>query len=546
MDPSRSLELCPSCHTSILLTSYPSFFDEKSVPKAFCVPPETQVAQIQNQLPAAFAEIDTVEAEIRRFEALLKYLKKHRRLISTHVSRAHPFIQPSPIRRLPTELLDIIFSYACVDFSTENHRTALRLSVVCSYWRTIVTSTPALWTNIFYGPDGRYSSTIAEHYLDRCGQLPLLLEITNPLPPIAALTQKNKGVDSKDIDVKVLFRLLWAIRQWKIVILRLTDHDSHTILLYLPPDVPEIMKALIVETTGIIDHANYYISVPSSFLSAPAFSSVTFSGCRLSHNTPWERICNLTFDEDDLEHLEHVPERFLANAMDKTLRIRSKNSARTFPRRSETFAPLLVRQLTTLLLELGSLFSTLDKLLGAVIMPDLQDVTLIYLMKDDSPVTGHIIRTIGPNDVVNALGSMIARSKCRLQTLTVAFSGAPLAVPIDDAFVSAHIALLQQCPDLKKLRITEAAAHGPLLLVEELFTVCAGPDAIVEELQSLELVWPEGHEPPSSLISMLQSRSRRLSLSSVVLGIRSGGEFRHEVLDCLNELREQGIQASLW
>ncbi|KAF9014594.1 hypothetical protein BDZ89DRAFT_1076458 [Hymenopellis radicata] len=471
MDPSRSLELCPSCHTSILLTSYPSFFDEKSVQRR-------SVAQIQNQLPAAFAEIDTVEAEIRRFEALLK-------LISTH---------PSPIRRLPTELLDIIFSYACVDFSTENHRTALRLSVVCSYWRTIVTSTPALWTNIFYGPDGRYSSTIAEHYLDRC-------EITNPLPPIAALTQKNKGVDSKDIDVKVLFRLLWAIRQWKIVILRLTDHDSHTILLYLPPDVPEIMKALIVETTGIIDHANYYISVPSSFLSAPAFSSVTFSGCRLSHNTPWERICNLTFDEDDLEHLEHVPERFLANAMDKTLRIRSKNSARTFPRRSETFAPLL--------------FSTLDKLLGAVIMPDLQDVTLIYLMKDDSP-----------NDVVNALGSMIVRSKCRLQTLTVAFSGAPLAVPIDDAFY------------LKKLRITEAAAHGPLLLVEELFTACIGLDAILEELQSLELVWPE------VLISMLQSKSRRLS--SVVLGIRSGGEFRHEVLDCLKELREQGIQASLW
>lgn len=549
-NPSQSFELCPKCHASIALTSYPSFVDEESLAKAFCIPTESQGTKFRNQILAALAEKATLEAAIGRFKVLLQNLEEHLGQLSTHISRTHTFVHPSPFRRLPTELLNIIFSYACADFATENHRTALRLSVVCSYWRTIVTNTPALWTSIFYCLDHRYSSNIADHHMDRCGPLlPLLLEITSPLPVFDA---KNDGVDFQDIDVKVLIRLFCALRQWKIVSLRLTDFDNNSLVDNLRLRsavralVPEIMETLIVEKNNFID-SDYWLHFSSSFFSAPAFSSFVLARCKIytTSNLPWERMCSLTFDEEYLDFLEHM-QPFFANTMNKTLRICSKNLAGAFWKGPLELKCLVVQQLTTLVLEIGSRFSTLDKLLNALTVPDLQDVTLIYHTKDERPGQRNFALPIDPNDVVNALTSMIIRSKCILQSLTITLASAPLAVPVNDPFASAHVALLQQCPDLTTLRITEAATHEPLLLVEELSTACIGPDTILEELHTLELVWAEDHGPSSSFVSMLRSRSSRLSLSFVVLGIRNGGEHKQEVLDFLKELREQGVQASLW
>ncbi|KAF8998053.1 hypothetical protein BDZ89DRAFT_1083453 [Hymenopellis radicata] len=74
---------------------------------------------------------------------------------------------------------------------------------------------------------------------------------------------------------------------------------------------------------------------------------------------------------------------------------------------------------------------------------------------------------------------------------------------------------------------------------------------LLPKLTSLELVWAEEHQLVDALIPMLTARGGQggagmHTLSSVVLGVRNGGGLRGDVLDCMANLRQQGIRATLW
>ncbi|KAF9032163.1 hypothetical protein BDZ89DRAFT_1063538 [Hymenopellis radicata] len=74
---------------------------------------------------------------------------------------------------------------------------------------------------------------------------------------------------------------------------------------------------------------------------------------------------------------------------------------------------------------------------------------------------------------------------------------------------------------------------------------------LLPALTSLEMVWAEERQPVDALIPMLTSRGGEGgagmgTLSSVVLGVRNGGDLRGDVLDCMATLRQQGIRATLW
>ncbi|KAK7045465.1 hypothetical protein VNI00_007718 [Paramarasmius palmivorus] len=55
----------------------------------------------------------------------------------------------SPIRRLPPEILSIVFEYAVED-SPNSWSNALTLGYVCSHWRAISLSAPRIWTSIYF------------------------------------------------------------------------------------------------------------------------------------------------------------------------------------------------------------------------------------------------------------------------------------------------------------------------------------------------------------------------------------------------------------
>ncbi|KAF8910726.1 hypothetical protein CPB85DRAFT_1514388 [Mucidula mucida] len=73
---------------------------------------------------------------------------------------------------------------------------------------------------------------------------------------------------------------------------------------------------------------------------------------------------------------------------------------------------------------------------------------------------------------------------------------------------------------------------------------------LLPALTSLVLVWAEERQPVDALIPMLYSRAGQgggmHSVSSVVLGVRNGGDLRSDVLECMANLRQHGVRATLW
>ncbi|KAF9014513.1 hypothetical protein BDZ89DRAFT_448108 [Hymenopellis radicata] len=154
-------------------------------------------------------------------------------------------------------------------------------------------------------------------------------------------------------------------------------------------------------------------------------------------------------------------------------------------------------------------------------------------------------------DPFSVLPEFFDRSGCALQTFTVVMRGRyEGGIYILDAeeptLADSLVTALHSMKDLRALRVIEAES-GPSLFSKRLFQEMA-LGHLLPELTSLELVWAEERQPVDTLIPMLTSRggAGMETLSSVVLGVRNGGELRGDVLDCMANLRQQGIRATLW
>ncbi|KAF8877217.1 hypothetical protein CPB85DRAFT_1460623 [Mucidula mucida] len=102
---------------------------------------------------------------------------------------------------------------------------------------------------------------------------------------------------------------------------------------------------------------------------------------------------------------------------------------------------------------------------------------------------------------------------------------------------------LHEMGHLKSLQVIESN-NGPPLLCKRLFEELSA-DALLPGLTSLELVWAESRQPDEELLSALSLRADG-RLSSVVLGIRNGGNLGPDVLECMRSLRKSNVQAVCW
>ncbi|KAJ7587168.1 hypothetical protein C8J56DRAFT_92346 [Mycena floridula] len=101
--------------------------------------------------------------EASRLRGIIDLVEKHQNKLSYEISIHQSFI--SPIRRLPSELLGLIFSFFCtVDFwdcdpfqskskrmTGSLFREPFIIATVCSHWRSIALSMPSLWSTIMLG-----------------------------------------------------------------------------------------------------------------------------------------------------------------------------------------------------------------------------------------------------------------------------------------------------------------------------------------------------------------------------------------------------------
>ncbi|KAF7290144.1 F-box domain-containing protein [Mycena indigotica] len=154
---------------------------------------------LEHELDSMSLELTACDDEITRLQAQLTELEAlHRQL--TALRDTAKSLQ-SPVRRLPTELLVIIFGHVWTEF-TNNGPTdpisprlfdllllafapLLTISQVCFAWNTIVMNTPGLWTELHVtcspwvkNPEAQISATqLLKNGLARSQSLPLCVHI---------------------------------------------------------------------------------------------------------------------------------------------------------------------------------------------------------------------------------------------------------------------------------------------------------------------------------------------------------------------------------
>ncbi|KAE9390779.1 hypothetical protein BT96DRAFT_796016, partial [Gymnopus androsaceus JB14] len=94
-------------------------------------------------------DLGDFSAEISRLQSRILFLERKRGRLEARLKEYASLI--SPIRRLPDDILSVLFEQYCID-SEQQFPTLgpFKLSAVCSHWRSIVLSNPSIWSRITF------------------------------------------------------------------------------------------------------------------------------------------------------------------------------------------------------------------------------------------------------------------------------------------------------------------------------------------------------------------------------------------------------------
>ncbi|KAL0567236.1 hypothetical protein V5O48_014759 [Marasmius crinis-equi] len=165
-------------------------------------------------LQDADSDVATYDKTIQNLESRLLEIKSQRDDLQRNIAQVSSLL--SPIRRLPTEILQIIFSIAGIEGRLMNllgvherqESIALRISAVCHRWRIIGLDTPDLWTHFAVKTQNTFLEPL-KLFLDRSRLMPLSFMVVEP----------DEGEDD-DSDVQLPHLLVEHASRWQSV-----DHD---------------------------------------------------------------------------------------------------------------------------------------------------------------------------------------------------------------------------------------------------------------------------------------------------------------------------------
>ncbi|KAJ8095171.1 hypothetical protein PM082_010393 [Marasmius tenuissimus] len=213
-------------------------------------------------------EINDCEVEMNRLILAMRLLENKKKGLQTTVERCRSLL--SPVRRLPTEVLSTIFSFACSVNRLEPYcvPSAFQLSMVCGRWRDIVVSRSSLWSALriaFAFWEGRFSklTKLVHTLVERSGSQPLDLELV-----FAGTT------DGMETGISSILRILvQSSARWRHVCLRFpgptTIFPGHSAL--------QNLQSLDINSVGMISPALYNL-----FKDSPSLHTLKIDGRTLS------------------------------------------------------------------------------------------------------------------------------------------------------------------------------------------------------------------------------------------------------------------------
>ncbi|KAJ7669664.1 hypothetical protein B0H17DRAFT_989717, partial [Mycena rosella] len=271
-------------------------------------PSDSEVKKIQVHLVPHSLEAARLEALIRDLsdqrEKTLAYIDAHQALIS-------------PARRLPRDIVQEIF-LACLPSHRNTVMSAteapLILARICSAWRTIALSTPALWASLHLPLEYIFDHSLhapVTKWLGRSGRCPLSLSIIG-----SQNLDQWEDCDPGGVDA-VVDELVRSSDRWDRVELSFDSEEGLLRLaqVYAPKlvavkircDVSEILRMKLLTTPSLRE---------VSLLIARAFD-------RFIPQLPlrWDYLTHISFDSTGMYHMEGLSPNVAIHVLNRCPRL---------------------------------------------------------------------------------------------------------------------------------------------------------------------------------------------------------------------------------
>ncbi|KAJ7631302.1 hypothetical protein DFH06DRAFT_1479980 [Mycena polygramma] len=173
---------CPNCMTVLNPTEWklPPFSPSlapRDILETNDAPFESQVPFLRDFVSRGRTRMIVLEYEMALLQASLDKLAEERDGLDIEIRKHEGAL--SPLRRTPTEILSLVFSFTLSPDEEYVEPAPWTLSAVCARWRATVISQPCLWTSINLDHSRELTSIFRlEAQLRRSGELPLEIEFS--------------------------------------------------------------------------------------------------------------------------------------------------------------------------------------------------------------------------------------------------------------------------------------------------------------------------------------------------------------------------------
>ncbi|KAJ6592319.1 hypothetical protein DFH09DRAFT_1415389 [Mycena vulgaris] len=175
--PTPSSLFCPHC--LVPFNSLPAF-ELSPIPRDILAtnrpPLHPEILYIRRVVAAERARKTRLDAQIAALEASLDRLTEDRRILEAEIQKHEDTL--SPLRRIPPELLSLVFAFAR-PADSDADPAPWTVSHVSRRWRTIAVSQTALWASVVLDMDKDRTTTPfrLETHLQRSGNMPLVISL---------------------------------------------------------------------------------------------------------------------------------------------------------------------------------------------------------------------------------------------------------------------------------------------------------------------------------------------------------------------------------
>ena len=128
-------------------------------------PSEDETREIKALRAIPLEEISVIDVEIKQIEGILNSLKRKRTHIQESIDDFNTIL--APVRRLPMDVLGLIFTYCLATHRNSVMRASeapILLTQICYDWRSIALSIPQLWSRLYIPTLGRTLNHLPEDH----------------------------------------------------------------------------------------------------------------------------------------------------------------------------------------------------------------------------------------------------------------------------------------------------------------------------------------------------------------------------------------------